>query len=420
MGGANLITPIIELAASSPRREMLRSRLNALGLMTSDVRDEPTPMEPILIDLASASAADIKTVGQQAMAGIRRPFILLGQDVPNHLKEAIKLRDERDLNVLGGELSAYYRRANIQEEASLRASSIQDLTGEPVSFQKRSNPSVLIIGGSSARFLALQAGLKANDIEVVAAFTAQTALDYLNRREFSAAIVDVDDDRDEAIAHDVFYSASASGLSHSLFVLHNPANPTTGKISRILPFATEILDCRNPMEDVVECLARQIFYQQAAGPITSAECTHPKIRDRTTGLFTYDFLHHHLTRQMQENRSVFLPLSFVTIEIESPADNNETSRRCLTDIANVIQQHLRNTDCAARLNWTSFGLSLRRTAHTEAARFAERCNAALAEIDLPTNINVTWRICEKRNTHSASSLINAALSAPQIRGMLAA
>ncbi|MEO0882736.1 MAG: hypothetical protein AAFY34_08360 [Pseudomonadota bacterium] len=414
------MTPAIELAAASPRLEMLKTRLKSLGFITCEVRDEPVPFEPILVDIPSASSEQMKSVHRQVMSGVTRPFILVGGDTPPHLDGAITLANERELHRLPGKLAAYYRRANTEQEAAFRVSSIQDLTGTPATPAPRSLPSVLVIGGSSARFLALQAALKANDIDVVAAFTVPTAQDYLTKRDFSAVLIDLGDSRDRRIANQALLRELVAGLPRPLFILQNRDEPVAQDTDVMVSSATEIFDYGMDVQQIATDLVWQTFQHHSAAPITAKQSGNPVILDRLTGLFTRGFLEHHLARQMRESRSVFLPLTFMSLTVTSADDDNASARRYLPIIAKTVETHLRQTDCAARLDWTSLGFSLRCTAYTNAARLAERCSSALVEQSLPENISFAWRICEKRQTHTAESLINATLAARQIRGTIAA
>ncbi|MEM7661958.1 MAG: diguanylate cyclase [Pseudomonadota bacterium] len=414
------MTPAIELAAESPRLEMLRARLKSIGLVPCDVREEPSEFEPILIDLRSASPEHIKLVYQQALQCVRRPFVLIGPDIPARLDDAILLSDETELGLLPGKLAAYYRCANTEREAALRLASVQSLTGTAPKALKQTRPSLLVVGGSSVRFLALQASLKANNIDVVAAFTVPTALDYLAKKDFSAVLISLDETGDNTVAESILSANTVSSLSRPLFVVRHDDTQICAEDNIILSQATEIFDGDRSLDSVAEDLVWQIFRHHSSKPMTPDQSDEPKVHDKLTGLFTRDFLEHHLQQQMTESHSVFLPLAFMTLTINSRGDENATARRCLLTITKRLQTLLRQTDLAARLDWTTIGFSLRRTAYTDAARLAERCSSAIAELGLPNSVSFAWRICEKRNTHTAKSLIGATMAARQIRGTIAA
>ncbi|MEL7454832.1 MAG: hypothetical protein AAGJ50_15845, partial [Pseudomonadota bacterium] len=55
MSDSDFLNPPIEVLATSPRREMIKSRLRAAGLRPYDIRDMSGSTDPLLIDGKSIS-----------------------------------------------------------------------------------------------------------------------------------------------------------------------------------------------------------------------------------------------------------------------------------------------------------------------------------------------------------------------------
>jgi len=420
MGGATFLAPTIEVAATSPRLDMLKARLRALGFSPYEANDEPGPFEPLLVDLESATSPQMKSVRRQTMQGATRPFILIGSNLPGRLDGAIKLESDADLDLLPARLSCYYRKRDTEEEAKLREQTAEFLTGAPLAPMRSAPPRLLVIGSGSIRFLALQTVLKENDIDVVAAFTVPTAREYLTRHDFTAVLVDADNGDESKTDYTDLLCGPDAGPTRPIFLVRNPDEDRSLRKSPLYLSATEILEAGQSLDALAEELTWLTFQHGTSAPLTPDQCPDSKVADRLTGCFTRTFIEHHLDQQIRQTRPRLQPLTYMTLTVSSKRDNDTAARRHLPMIAKALAGHLRHTDCAARLDWTTLGFSLRSTAYMGAARLSERCSLALAELGLPEDIAWSWRICEKRQTHSASSLIKAAMSTPPLRTTQAA
>ncbi|MEM7004496.1 MAG: hypothetical protein AAF498_01335 [Pseudomonadota bacterium] len=358
---------------------------------------------------------DLLKLRQHVNKNNDRPFIIVGGTAPPQFENAIVLTSEAGLHTLPGKLDRYFRRANITHEAALRAESVKAVSGKPVAYSKPTTPSLLVIGGSSRRFLAIQSILNENGIATTTAFTVPTIRQFLASMDLSGLLVDLAD----PIANELINDQSAA-TSIPIFAVINAAEGSRPELESILSKATDVVECEGSLEEIADDLTWKIFGHHAAMPLRPRQSDSPRVHDRLTGLFTREFIEHHLERQMIETESVFLPLSFMTLTASSVGDENAEARRNLPLIAKTVDRLLRQTDVAARLNWTSIGFSLRRTAYIDAARIAARCDIALSDHGFSENIQFSWKICEKRSTHTAKSLIDSTLEARRIRNPIAA
>ncbi|MEM8635676.1 MAG: hypothetical protein AAGF33_11925 [Pseudomonadota bacterium] len=357
---------------------------------------------------------------QHAIKNGQRPFIIVGPNAPRQFENAIVLPNAGELNTLPSKIDRYFRRANIDHESALRTESFKAVSGEPVAPSKQITPNLLVAGGSSRRFLALQSILKENGITTSTAFTVPTIHKFLISNTVSGLLIDFTDPIASALAKRLIENEQSAATSIPIFAVANAAENSQQELAPVLSVATDVVENEGSLEDVAENLTWKILDHHATTPLTPCQSDSPRVHDRLSGLFTREFLEHHLERQMSETESVFLPLTFMTLTVSSVGDENAKARRNLPVIAKIITRVLRQTDLAARLDWTSIGFSLRRTAYIDAARLAARCDNALSEHGCSENIQFSWKICEKRSTHTAKSLIDSALEARRIRNPIAA
>ena len=95
------------------------------------------------------------------------------------------------------------------------------------------------------------------------------------------------------------------------------------------------------------------------------------------------------------------PLSFVVGQLKSPRDGHALARKHMPAVARILTRDLRQTDFAARMDWSTIGISLRGTPYAGAARLVERFARSLNDAALPLDVSVHWRIVEKRRYHTA-------------------
>ena len=97
MSHSDFMKPAIEVAATSPRLDMIKSRLRNTGLRPYDMRDEPNEFDPLLVDLQSLDSNQMKDIRRQSLSPTERPFIVIDPAGDVLLKDAIVLKSEVEL-----------------------------------------------------------------------------------------------------------------------------------------------------------------------------------------------------------------------------------------------------------------------------------------------------------------------------------
>ena len=121
MSDLSFFDPPIEIAAESPRLEVIASRLRASGMRpypASAPIDFSAP-DPLLIDIGTATRSTLEALSRAAMVQVHRPVVLLdtaSAHLPNS-GETIILRRDQDLAALKARLTALARRASRVREA---------------------------------------------------------------------------------------------------------------------------------------------------------------------------------------------------------------------------------------------------------------------------------------------------------------
>ena len=196
MSDLSFFDPPIEIAAESPRLELIASRLRAGGMRPYPAGapiDYSAP-DPLLIDIATASRSTLEALSRAAMVEVHRPVVLLdtaSAHLPNS-GETIILRRDQDLAALKARLTALARRASRLREAGIRRDTASVLGVRIPAADLNTVPSLLYIGEGSPLFLSLQGPLRRRGIDVTAAISLDTARRYMADRRFAAALVDLD------------------------------------------------------------------------------------------------------------------------------------------------------------------------------------------------------------------------------------
>lgn len=406
---------------------MIKSRLKSAGLRPYDARDDVTNEDPLLIDAASMSGSQLRMVRRQIARENERTIILLASPGAPVLKDAIIITHESELASIPARLEVARRKKDRLVEVRLRASTAQAIAGPAVSCCSPDPANILFLGDGSSRFLALSAAMKSLDVSVTAALTALTARDYLTQRGFSCVLVDVDESASNA--HDFLRDFAGDHVLSSLpvFAIVRTGAKRSLEQQAALANATEVIDGDLPIMDLADSITMLAEYHKAATPMTPDLTKDGRIHDRMTGLFTAEFLKQHLAGQLETTREQLQPLSFMTLQLSSPADGNTAARKALPELAKFVTNELRQTDCAGRLDWSTIGVSLRDTSYAGGVMLAKRLvdilgGANLSALQTPLGYGgaLSWRIIEKRNYHSAEDLIHAGTKGPQTRIIQAA
>ncbi len=272
-----------------------------------------------------------------------------------------------------------------EEEFELRAETFADrgrrldLPEEPPGPYK-----VLAIGEPAAEFLALSNALAKSGAEVVGAFTAYTAFDYLHERAFDAVVLWAGANQSEALS-------IATGMRRNTRLYHIPAllylqAPAT--IGLAEAFHRGVSDLATPQTPAVETARRVIelartYRRQSAIRNALDKARTSGLMDGPTGLFTRDLFAAHLVRLVQASRLRNRPLSLCVLRV---ADRPELRYaraggwmdRAIPQIGSMIGRLVRAEDTAARLGPEVFALALPATNHAAARAAGERIAAVIA------------------------------------------
>lgn len=427
MTNPDFLNPPIEIIATSPRLDMIKSRLKSAGLRPYDAREDVTNEDPLLIDAASMSGSQLRLIRRQIARENGRTIILLAAPDAPMLKDAIILTHETELSSLPARLEVSRRKKDRLVEVRLRARTAQNIAGGQVQSCSSDPASILFLGDGSSRFLALTSAMKSLDVSVTAALTAITARDYIAQRGFSCVLIDVDEGAQ--CAHEFLQDFASDHLLSSVPVFAMVRTGTQRSLEQqaSLSNATEVINGDQSIMEIADSITMLAEYHKAATPMTPDLTKDGRIHDRITGLFTGEFLKQHLTSQLETARDQLQPLSFMTLQLASPADGNTAARKALPELAQHVLTQLRQTDCAGRIDWATIGVSLRDTSYAGSVRLAKRLidrlggpNLSALQTPLGYGGALSWRVIEKRNYHSAEDLIYAGTKGPQTRIIQAA
>ena len=223
---------------------------------------------------------------------------------------------------------------------------------------------VLAIGEPAPQFLALSNALSRNGADVVGAFTAYTAFDYLHERIFDAVVLWAGDNPQEALS-------IAAGLRRNTRLYHTPAllymrrdsYVTTSEafhrgLSDVASPETPESDTARRVVELARSYRRQMAVRQALEQARTSG-----LMDPATGLFTRDLFAAHLARLATAARARNRALSVCVLKVaETPevqaARAGGWLDRALPQIGSMIGRLVRVEDTAARLGPELFALAL--------------------------------------------------------------
>jgi two-component system, cell cycle response regulator PopA len=281
-------------------------------------------------------------------------------------------------------LETLVRAAVAEEEFELRLETFADrghrldLPEEPAGPLR-----VLAVGEPAPQFLALSNALARSGAEVVGAFTAYTAFDYLHERPFDAVVLWGGDNDSEALS-------IAAGMRRNTRLYHVPTllylkADTFITMSEV--FHKGVSDVASPQtpeadtaKQVVE-LARS-YRRQNAIRRALEKARASGLMDAATGLFTRDLFAAHLARLTATARQRNRPLSIGVLKVAdkpelTPIRANGWLDRAVPQIGGMIGRLVRAEDTAARLGPEVFALALPATPQAAALLAAERIVAVI-------------------------------------------
>lgn len=404
------LDPPVEVVATSPRLEMILSRLRSgrMRPFRASAETSCAGADAVLLDVRSTDAELIQRLAEQSGRNFR-PVLLLGEGVdPNRFSNALVIPRDRDLSVLRGRLEALSRRSARMSELDLRARSAAAFGISLPEHRAETVPDLLYLGDGSARFLALQAALGERGIAVTAAFSLHTAQDYLRQKRFAAFLIDLTPDmrHSERLA-EWLAQARPRAEATPLFGLVEPGQPLSGVQMEIANRLVEVFQHGSRLRDLathIEMLGRQ-HVDRTALSVGNQELA--PITDPETGLFSSAFFQHHLDAQiaLASDRGEALSIIVLRDPANDPLSCDERAR-----ISGLILSTLRETDTPAALPDGSFAISLPATAYKGAAHICDRLFRQMERVAPALCERFGWRITEKRAYHDADSLLTETVS----------
>ncbi len=371
--------------------------LDNLGWRTITARG-PYAAAAAMGDLAvEAAIVDMKSCGDEAMAMARRlksaaeprrlPVVAIG-DADPELEAAgfdLVLAPPPYPIQMALRLESLLRVAVAEEEFELRLETFADhgrrldLPEDPGRAYR-----VLAVGEPAPQFLALSNALGQAGAEVVGAFTAYTAFDYLHERPFDAVVLWGGENQSEALS-------IAAGMRRNTRLYHTPALlylKVGSSVTHGEAFSKGVSDVASPQTPADETARRvmelaRAFRRQNAIRQALERARSSGLMDAATGLFTRDLFAAHLARLAQAARARRRPLSVCVLKVPdrpelAPIRRGGWLDRAIPQIGSMVGRLVRAEDTAARLSSEVFGLALPATRAAQAIAAGERIAAVIA------------------------------------------
>jgi len=344
-------------------------------------------IEVAILDLAACGEdpAALARRLKQAVAPRRLPVVAIGD--PGENRDAFDLTLAPPLHPAQAamRLETLARMSIAEEELELRAQTFADrqkvLTMPPA---PKAPYRILAVGEPAPQFLALSNALTKGGGEVVGAFTAYTAFDYLHERAFDAVALWGGEDQQEALS-------IAAGMRRNTRLYHIPAMlylKPEAYVTVSEAFHRGISDIASPDTPETETAARilelaRCYRRQSAIRQALEKARASGLMDAATGLFTKDLFAAHLARIAAAAKVKNRPLSVCILRI---ADTPDVARaraggwldKATPQIGSMIGRLVRAEDTAARLRSEVFALALPGTTAGAARSAGERIAAVIA------------------------------------------
>jgi len=387
---------ILIVARDDTRAGPLSEGLDRLGWRTITARGPYAALaalgdlqiEAVIVDL-DAAGPDSQTLARRLKAAVaprRLPVIAIGEPGTDVGQSAFDLTLSPPLHPSQAvlRLESLVRTAIAEEEFELRLTTFGD-RGRRLDLPEASAAPyrVLAIGEPAPQFLALSNALTRGGADVVGAFTAYTAFDYLHERAFDAVVLWAGENQQEALS-------IAAGMRRNTRLFHIPALLYMNAESYVTmseAFHRGVSDVASPQTPegdtarrVIE-LARNYRRGEAIrGALEKARSS--GLMDAATGLFTRDLFAAHLARLAGAARERGRPLSIGVLRVADKADvvwarQNGWLDRAIPQIGSMVGRLVRVEDTAARLAPEVFALALPATNLAAAKAAAERIAAVI-------------------------------------------
>jgi two-component system cell cycle response regulator PopA len=285
------------------------------------------PIEAVIVDLASAGP-DTQSLARRLKAAVaprRLPVIAIGE--PDGIQQTqtfdLTLSPPLHPSQAALRLESLVRTAIAEEEFELRLETFGERGRRMDLPEPQPSPfKILAVGEPAPQFLALSNALKRSGAEVVGAFTAYTAFDYLHERSFDSVVLWAGDNQQEALS-------IAAGMRRNTRLFHIPAMlylKAESYVTMSEAFHRGVSDVASPETPEVETARRVMELarnyrrgESIRGALEKARSS--GLMDAATGLFTRDLFAAHLARLTGAARERARPLSICVLRV---ADKPET------------------------------------------------------------------------------------------------
>jgi two-component system cell cycle response regulator PopA len=374
----------------------LAEGLDRLGWRTITARGRQGAIAAIADLKIEGVIIDLKGVGEEALHLARRlkstcsprrlPVIAIGDPDPILESYGFDLTLAAPLHPAQAamRLETLVRTAVAEEEFELRLATFADRGRKLDMPEMDTSPyRVLAIGEPAPQFLALSNALLRNGADVVGAFTAYTAFDYLHERVFDAVVLWAGDNPQEALS-------IAAGLRRNTRLYHTPALLYMRRDSYVTTseaFHRGLSDVASPETPESETARRVVelarsYRRQTAVRQALDQARTSGLMDAATGLFTRDLFAAHLARLAQASKDRNRSLSVAVLKVaDRPgtqiARNSGWLDRAVPQIGSMISRLVRVEDTAARLGPEVFALAFPNTPIASARMAGERIAAVI-------------------------------------------
>ena len=304
----------------------------------------------------------------------------------------IVLTDPHQIETLKARLKLCQRDRRCQRENQLRQDNGYRLKPIPSPTGKEHTRRLLWLGPEAPFLNPLKYMLKPRGIEVCAAISAYTGEHYLSTHEIDLICLypkRVDDDVMQLL-HTLLGMAQPHPWQKVLIL-----DPQTNAIvsGKAADGADLILDTSDNLEHLVDKLARLAGQRATA---LEAHRTHAHLNT----LATRQYLETHIGAQMQESDWTEEPLTLVGLLVDQA--------EYVTGLIETVLPLLRQSDLAARIDDNTVALSLPGTDFRGASLLVKRLQSSL-------QFGLQARIIQKRNYHSAKSLLGGLTATVRLR-----
>lgn len=362
--------------------------VTARALSSAVVALRDLDIEAAIID-PKGLGSDVGPLSAQLRTAIwprRLPIIGLGAGDPNldpSLFDLVLAAEPHPVQT-ALRLEQLVRVAVSEEEFELRAETFAERGSRLDPPREGDRPlRVLTVGSPAPQFLALSNALQLTEAEVVGAFTAYTAFDYLHDKPFDAVALWGGEDQGEALS-------IAAGMRRNTRLFHIPTVlylDTTKDINLSEVFNRGVTDVAAPTASESQTAARIVglaraYRRQSAIRVALENARGSNLMDKTTGLFTRDLFAAHLARLTAAARERGRDLSVCVLRVGDRPDVAQARDhgwldRAMPQIGSMVSRLVRAEDTAARLAPEMFALALPATNGGEARLVGERIAAVI-------------------------------------------